>query len=213
MQGLVGRLRIEAAGLGAGERFRSAVVRMQPSARHAFAHSHAEDAVEPKAIAELVAHHGHRQGMVHQIDERLPPAQKAGIGFVRAAGHAETIGAVGPARIVGVFFRHRRQTFVEDAVQRCHLIFVEHVLNHDVALQVVQVVAQFLRFVHLFRFTHLLRFAHAILPALYSPNTHNTPPWGTIKSVWPSSRKASCWRSASTPQPDNTAMYCLPPTA
>ena len=210
VQRLEGRLRVELPWFGAGEGFRGAVVRVQTAARHPGAHPHAEDAVEAEAVAQLRAHHRHRRRVVHQVDEGLAPVEKARTRAVGAAGHAEAVGAVGAARIVLAPFlpilRHFRQALVENGVQRRHLRGVEHVLDDEVALQVVEVVSQFGRFVH----------ASLLSPSGsggYSPNTHNTPPWGTCSSVRPRMRKESCWRSASTPQPASTATYCLPSTA
>ena len=143
--------------------------------------------VQAEAVAKLVAHHRHRHRMIHQVDERLAPAEEARIRLVGAARGAETIGAVRAARIVLAPFLpvigDFRQAFVQNRVQRRHLLVVEHVLDDEVALQVVEVVAQFGRFVH-----------GLVLAALrfHSPNTHSTPPWGTTLSVTPRTRKASC---------------------
>src|SRR5215813_15436715 len=48
----------------------------------------------------------------------------------------------------------------------------------------------------------------------FTAKTYTAPPWGTSGYLPGNSRFSTlCMRAASTPQPDWTAMYCLPSTA
>ena len=120
VEDLVVAQRMVLARLRPGGGRRGTVVAMQGSSGHAVAQTQAVDPVEAEAIAQAEAQYGHDLRMVEQVNEGLAPVQKA-----RAVG--------GGTKAVALC---RRQVRVEQVVESGHLLDVEDVFEHQIALHI-----------------------------------------------------------------------------
>lgn len=114
---------------GIGDGRHRAVVRVQASPVHARFHVHAVDAVEAKAIAQSEAQNGHDFRVVEEVAKGLAPLQKPWP--IRRAAKPLALS------------RRGQLSLVKQGVERCDFVRAQHVLNHDIALQVEQVLLCF----------------------------------------------------------------------
>ena len=106
-----------------------AVVRVQAPPFHARFHVHAVDAVEAKAIAQSEAQNGHDCRVVEEIAKGLAPLQKTRSSW-RAAKSLD-------------FSGRRQLLLVKQGVERFDFVRTQGVFNHEIALQVEQVLLCF----------------------------------------------------------------------
>ena len=106
-----------------------AVVRVQAPPFHARFHVHAVDAVEAKAIAQSEAQNGHDCRVVEEIAKGLAPLQKTRSTW-RAAKSLD-------------FSGRRQLLLVKQGVERFDFVRAQGVFNHEIALQVEQVLLCF----------------------------------------------------------------------
>ena len=117
---------------GEGVRRRRSVVRVHDSHGLALVHADPVEAVQPEAVPEPEAKNGHDHLVIQQATERLPPVEEAMIRSVLSGGRPEA----------DAFARARQPLRVDQSIQLRQLGRAQHVVNHEIALKIEQVLLQ-----------------------------------------------------------------------
>src|SRR5207244_7984850 len=97
-------------------------------------HANPVEAIQPEAVPEPEAKNRHDRLMIQQATERLTPVEEAMIRSVLSGGRAEA----------DAFARAGQPLRIDQSIQLGQLRRPKHVVNHQIALKIEQVLLQLL---------------------------------------------------------------------